>query len=28
MIAWGKSDRDSQTRHHLAHHSADVAAVL
>lgn len=28
MNAWGKADRDAQTRHHLAHHSADVAAVL
>ena len=28
MNAWGKADRDTQTRHHLAHHSADVAAVL
>lgn len=28
MAAWGKADRDDQTRHHLAHHSADVAAVL
>lgn len=28
MVAWGKTDREDQTRHHLAHHSADVAAVL
>ena len=28
MGAWGKADREVQTRHHLAHHSADVAAVL
>ncbi len=28
MTAWGKCDREDQTRHHLAHHSADVAAVL
>ncbi|KAA0909894.1 CRISPR-associated helicase Cas3' [Aquicoccus porphyridii] len=28
MVAWGKADREDQTRHHLAHHSADVAAVL
>ena len=28
MGAWGKADRQAQTRHHLAHHSADVAAVL
>jgi CRISPR-associated endonuclease/helicase Cas3 len=28
MIAWGKADRDGGKRHHLAHHSGDVAAVL
>ncbi len=26
--AWGKCDRKAQDFHHLAHHSADVAAVL
>lgn len=28
MDAWGKIDLPTQDRHHLAHHSADVAAVL
>ena len=28
MGAWGKANQYDQTRHHLAHHSADVAAVL
>lgn len=28
MSAWGKADLEAQKRHHLAHHSADVAAVL
>ncbi len=28
MAAWGKADLDDQTRHHLAHHSGDVASVL
>lgn len=28
MLAWGKADRETGARHHLAHHSADVAAVL
>lgn len=28
MNAWGKADPVSGARHHLAHHSADVAAVL
>ena len=28
QVAWGKADLDTGARHHLAHHSADVAAVL
>lgn len=28
MTAWGKADRETGARHHLAHHSADVAAIL
>ena len=28
MGAWGKADRETGARHHLAHHSADVAAVF
>jgi len=27
-LVWGKTDRVSRETHHLAHHSADVAAVL
>jgi len=28
MSAWGKLDRDTGARHHLVHHSADVAATF
>ena len=28
MAAWGKFDRETGARHHLAHHCADVAATF